>query len=236
MSVVGVVSDIHLPWAHPKYLQFCKDTFKRFKVNRVVFIGDVVDSHAMSRFEPNPEGYSPGDEIRAATAHLRPWVKAFPKAMVCIGNHDERYQRRAYRYGIPSCLLKSYQEVFNTPGWDWQPEFKIDGVLYIHGTGSTGKDAAMNLALQRRMSTVQGHTHSYAGCKWHANPDSLIFGMNVGCGIDIDSYAFEYSKPFPVRPVLGCGVVIDGTAMFIPMPCSKGQRYHRGEHGQDTET
>ena len=48
----------------------------------------------------------------------------------------------------------------------------------------------------------------------------MIFGMNVGCGIDIDAYAMEYSRPFPKRPTLGCGVVLDGgrVAIFVLMP------------------
>jgi hypothetical protein len=45
-----------------------------------------------------------------------------------------------------------------------------------------------------------------------------MFAMNVGCGIDCQSSAFHYAKDHLDRPVFGCGVVIDGTAQFIPMP------------------
>lgn len=47
---------------------------------------------------------------------------------------------------------------------------------------------------------------------------NIIFGMNVGCLIDIKAYAMAYGKHCPRRPCLGAGVVIDGkTAFFIPM-------------------
>ena len=109
----------------------------------------------------------------------------------------------------------------------------IDEVLYEHGTGSSGKDAAMNLAIQKRISTVIGHVHSYAGVKWHSNPKSRIFGLNAGCGIDCKQYAFHYSKAFPVRPVLGCGIVFNGDyAAFVPMPCGRGEKYHRSRAGK----
>lgn len=50
--------------------------------------------------------------------------------------------------------------------------------------------------------------------------------MNVGCGLDITAYAMAYAKPFPVRPVLGCGVVLDGSyATFEIMDA--GDKYRR---------
>ena len=108
-------------------------------------------------------------------------------------------------------------------------EHDLDGVLYEHGTGSSGKDAAFNRAVAQRCSVVMGHIHSFAGVKYHANPFSRIFGLNVGCGLDIRLYAFEYAKMTVHRPVLGCGIVVDGdVGLFVPMPCSKGEKYHRG--------
>ena len=66
--------------------------------------------------------------------------------------------------------------------------------------------------------TVIGHVHSSAGVQYLASKRDLIFGMNVGCGIDIKSYAMAYGKNFANRPVLGCGVVQGGQdASFVPM-------------------
>ena len=101
-------------------------------------------------------------------------------------------------------------------------------MLYEHGTGTSGKDAALNRAVAKRSSLVMGHTHTSAGVKWHANEFDRIFGLQVGCGIDLTGYAFAYSKPWPIRPVMGCGVVLDGVeAHFEVMPCGTGERYHR---------
>ena len=79
--------------------------------------------------------------------------------------------------------------------------------------------AHKNRAISNRQSTVIGHCHSFGGVNYMASRNDLIFGMNVGCGIDVDAMAFSYGKNFPKKPTLGCGVVLDGgrTAIFIPM-------------------
>lgn len=225
---IGIVGDMHLPFCHPGYKAFCQDTFRKYNVDQVVLIGDVVDGHALSFFDHDPNGRSAEDEATAAMKQVQEWYETFPVAKVCIGNHDARHFRTAQKAGIPDRFVRSYAEVWNTPNWNWDLEHAIEGVLYEHGTGSSGKDAAFNRAVAQRCSVVIGHIHSYAGIKYHANPFSRIFGLNVGCGIDIGAYAFDYGKMFPVRPILGCGIVIDGDlGFFVPMPCGSGEAYHR---------
>ena len=225
---VGSVGDPHCPFTHPMYRRFCADTFQKNKVDRVHIAGDIVDLHALSFWDHDPNGMSASCEQKSAQRIVRKWYKLWPDATVSIGNHDSRNFRVARKAGLPDSYLKGYREVWDTPKWKWDFEFKIDGVLYTHGTGVSGKDAALNLAIQRRMSVVIGHIHSWAGVKWHANTDNVIFGMNCGCGIDCKAYAFAYGKDFPVRPILGCGIVIDGEqAIFVRMPCDRGDKYHR---------
>jgi hypothetical protein len=81
----------------------------------------------------------------------------------------------------------------------------IDGVQYVHGEGGTAKTRAKN----DMMSTVQGHIHTQAECIWMVGNKSKIFGMQVGCGIDRDSFAMAYAKNYKKQAV-GCGVVIGG--------------------------
>jgi hypothetical protein len=53
---------------------------------------------------------------------------------------------------------------------------------------------------------------------YSASDRDMIFGMNVGCGVDVDAYAMAYGKVYSKKPTLGCGVVIDGKiALFLPM-------------------
>ena len=226
---VGIVGDLHEPFTHPMYRRFCLDTFARWKVDEVVFIGDIVDQHAIGFWETDPDGLSAGDEGYRARVGVRKWKRSFAgKRRVCIGNHDDRQFRVAMKAGLPKMYLRDYAEVWGTPDWKWDLSHTIDGVLYEHGTGSSGKDAAINRAIQKRTSLVMGHVHSWAGVKWHTNDYNAIFGLNVGCGIDLKAYAFAYGKPFPIRPVLGCGIVIDGEfAYFESMKMGRREKYHR---------
>jgi predicted phosphodiesterase len=230
---IGIVGDLHCPFEHPLYRRFCLDVFKLWRVDRVHFAGDIVDLHAISFWDHDPDGKSAGDESDAAGKAVAKWYRTFPDATVCVGNHDDRHFRVARKAGLPNRFVKTYADVWETPRWKWAFEHKADGVLYEHGTGTSGKDAALNLAIQKRMSCVIGHVHSYAGCKYHANPTSVIFGLNVGCGIDVRAYAFAYGRAFAIRPVLGCGIVCDGEfAAFVPMACGRGERYHRSRAGK----
>lgn len=225
---VGIVGDLHLPFVHPRYLDFICDTFEAWSVDTIYLAGDVVDQHALGFWEHDPDGLSASSELDEAVRLIQQWHTALGEVTVSIGNHDARHVRTAKKAGIPSRYLRSYSDIFGTPNWKWVMSDVVDGVLYEHGTGSSGKFAAYNRALQKRQSVVIGHCHSGGGVLYHCNETSRIFGLNVGCGIDVERYAFEYGRPFPIRPTLGCGVVLDGDqAIFEPMLIGKGERYRR---------
>lgn len=119
---------------------------------------------------------------------------------------------------------ESYNVVVDlTPELKWtvHPRFSkvtIDGVVYAHGdSGRHGADAALAQAKDNFRSTVIGHFHSQAGAKWWANPEFRVFGLAVGCGIDVGRLQFEYGRRIVAKPILGCGVVINGRrASFEP--------------------
>ena len=222
---IGVFSDPHIPFNHPNYLQFCIDTFKQYGVGQVVCCGDLVDNHAISRHQTETCAKSPYDELDMTIAEVKKFTKAFPKVSFCTGNHDNIPERQAATLGIGTRYLKSFHDLLELPKtWVIGEEFIINNVLYKHGINCTGKNGALNTALQERMSVVIGHSHSFGGCQYSANPRNIIFGMNVGCGIDIDAYAFAYGKHSKYRPTLGCGIVFSNTsAIFVPM----GAEYFR---------
>lgn len=222
---VGVFGDTHMPFDHPNYLRFLIDTFAEYGVGEIVCMGDLVDNHAISRHQTETSAKSAYDELDSAIAKVAQYVKAFPNVKMCKGNHDDIPARQAATIGIGDRYLKSFSELLHLPdSWIIKNAYAMDGVLYKHGINCLGKDGAINTATYERMSTVIGHSHAFAGCKYTANHRDIIFGMNVGCGIDIDAYAFEYGKFAAHRPILGCGIVYSSTnAIFVPM----GDKYFR---------
>lgn len=229
MSKVLVIGDLHEPVTHPGYRRFCQDLYYQWDCNSVVFIGDIVDWHAISFHAHHPDAPGPKDEYEQAFAGVQKWVKAFPKAQVCIGNHDERVVRLAEDANIPSRFIREYTETWETPGWQWGVDHHIDDVYYFHGTGCGGMHPAFNVARKMMMSVCMGHVHSAGGVKWLVNPYRREFGMDVGCGIDDKAVQFAYGKHLKTRSVLSAGVVIDGTPYHEIMPAGPGEPYNRSK-------
>jgi predicted phosphodiesterase len=212
-----VIGDLHEPFCLDGYLAFCQDTYAKWNCNQVIFIGDLVDSHANSYHESDPDGMSAGDELHEAKKRIAKWYKAFPVANCIIGNHDRIVSRKAFTAGIPAEWIRNYNEVLNTPKWNWVERIVYDDVQYVHGEGGQSSTKCKN----DMMSTVQGHIHTKAECTWHVGRNFKVFGMQVGCGVNHESYAAAYAKNFK-KQAIGCGVVIGGhTAINILMPLGK---------------
>lgn len=221
------IGDIHAPVSRRGYIRFNKDLYEEWDCDTVVFIGDLVDWSAISFHLCNPEGHSPADEFRLAYKEVQKWYKAFPKAIVTIGNHDARPKRVAESVNIPAKFLRDYADLWDTPNWQWVQSIIIDDVYYCHGHGKGGgKTPAWNLSQKMGLSVVMGHYHSRGGINWSANPLRRWFGMDTGCGVDDKAYAFAYAKEQVTRSILGSGIIIDGTPYHEIMKCGRGERYH----------
>ena len=217
---IGIIADTHIPFELPNYLDFCLQIFKRCKCDTFVHIGDLVDNHAISYHEHDPNGKSPEEEMKEADEHLKRWFKAFPSLFLCRGNHDRLVDRKCKTSGLPDRVFKPFRDIWKLPkGWRDEFNFEIDEVRYTHGTGLMGSNAHITAASQNRQSTVIGHTHSTGAINYLVSEKDRIFGMNVGCGLDRRTYAFEYGRDFTKKPVIGCGVVTDNGkyCQFFPM-------------------
>lgn len=215
-----VIGDTHIPFEHKNYLEFCKETQKRFKCEKVVHIGDLVDNHALSYHEHNPNGFSPLEELKKTKQTVSKWIQAFPELYLCKGNHDVLVDRKAITFGIPEAYVRSFEQVLGFPN-DWSYEWKhyLLGICFEHGTGYSGQYPHLNIAKNNRCKTAIGHCHSVAGVEYIANDKDVIWGLSTGCGIDRMKYAFWYGKDFKNKPILSCGVVLENgkEAHCIPM-------------------
>lgn len=209
----------HEPFSRDDYLKFIVDTYNSEGCNKIVCLGDFFDNHSISFHEHDPDGMSAGEEFKNAAARAKTWAAIFPKMDLVYGNHDLRPYRQSFTHGMPKVLTRTPNEIWDLPkGWVWHDRLEVDGVIYIHGDGKSGKYVYANWCDDNMQSTVSGHAHSCAGVYWHASPRSLIFGLGVGCGMDTKSYAAAYGKRLPKKPIIGCGVVKGGVdAAFIPM-------------------
>ena len=221
MARILEIGDPHNPCTKKGYLQFCKDTAEEYECDTIVSLGDIVDWHGISFHAGNTAAPGVTDEYELAYEGIQEWHEAFPEMTVCIGNHDERIIRLAESVSIPSKFIRDYKDIWDTPKWDWVYDKIIDDVYHFHGTGHGGMHPAYNVARQMGMSVVMGHIHSTAGIKWLVSPNKRWFGMDTGCGVDDEAYAFAYGKHMKKKSVLGCGVVLDGIPYYEIMPIEK---------------
>lgn len=225
-KVVLAIPDLHCPFEHKDALEFLKAVQSRFKVDTIVNLGDEIDAYALSTYEHGPDTFSAGHELNAAIRHLQPFYKQFPETSVCTSNHTNRIVKRAFRAGIPAKFLKSFSTILDAPpGWIWQDRWAIDGVIYEHGEGYSGSNAVKLIVKDNMKSTVFGHVHSFGGIQYVSNPYEMFFGMNCGCLVDTEAYAFEYSKQTKNKPTLGCGVIDRGIPFFIPLVEDRHKRW-----------
>ena len=121
-----VISDMHLPYQHKDSITFLKEIKKEFKPDRIVNIGDLLDFHAISMHEHNPDLYSPGHELEQAKKHVKELEKIFPKMVLVHSNHSSLVYRRALKYGLPKAYLKHYNEFLGVGnGWIWVDDHTI---------------------------------------------------------------------------------------------------------------
>lgn len=199
-----VIGDLHEPFCLDGYLEFCIATYNKYCCNKVIFIGDIIDNHYSSYHETDADGLGGGTELELAVKKIAKWYKAFPNADVIIGNHDRIIMRKAQTSAIPRAWIREYKDVLNTPNWNFVDSVVYNDVKYVHGEGGTAR-TRIKADLQ---SVVQGHLHTQAYCEWVVGARFKVFGMQVGCGIDHESYAMAYAKAGK-KPAIGVGVVLN---------------------------
>ena len=209
---VGIIGDTHLPYELDGYLDFCVDTFNKHGVDTVVHIGDFFDNHSLSFHDSEPTLHNVMGEYESAFERAQDWYEAFPELTLVMGNHDRIPARQLRKLGMePSIYMRPIEELFGMPsGWQVVDQIEIDGVLYHHGETAGGINGFRKDAEQRMRCTVSGHNHSNAGISATATDQELVWGLAVGCGVNHEHLAFAYGKHFAKKPIVACGVVIEG--------------------------
>jgi hypothetical protein len=220
------ISDLQIPFEAEHALRFCQAVAKEFKIppDHIYNVGDEVDQYWGGLWDKDPDAlHTPNSELYESKQKLLKWYRAFPQMKLAVSNHGMRWAKRASKAGLPSQMIKSYQEILEAPkGWQWKDEWIIKGkrapVRMVHGVGYGGAQGARNAAMDAGVSTIIGHLHGHAGISTIRTARQNLWSMNVGCLIDVEAYAFEYGRDSRNKPCLGVGVVVDGglTPIFVP--------------------
>lgn len=225
---IMVIPDIHAPYQHPDTLPFLKLVRDTFSPDLVVNLGDELDYHAMSFHDSDPNLDSAGMELENAKKFMHSLHKEFPDVLICHSNHGSMAFRRAKAHGIPVQLIKKYRDVIfpdhGAPNWSWASSWRVGTplgeVLFKHQSSGILADAAHNSC-----NLVVGHSHGNFSIEYSASSSHLYYGMYCGCLIDKDSMAFAYGKHSLRKPIVGCGMIINGRPVLLPMVLDRGGRW-----------
>ena len=222
-----VIPDQHFPFNHIDIFNFLSEVKRVYRPDKVVNLGDEIDSHSMSMHDHSPDLYSPNDEMDMAIVRLKRLYKIFPDVDVLESNHGSLHYRRAAKNGLPKRVIKDYRDVLEAPiGWRWHQSLELVGadgepILFCHGLAADPLKNSKN----KSMRFVQGHHHSRFEIQYWANSDKLFWGVTSGCLIDYKSLAFEYGKLMLNKPILGVTIIKKGYPLLIPMILNKSGRW-----------
>ena len=229
MSKILIISDLHEPYSHTDSFAFIEAIKKQYKPDRVVCIGDELDYHALSFHDSDPDLPSASKELELGLYKIKMIEKLFPKMDLLHSNHGSMVYRKRKHHGFPSLAVKDYADILGVDKqkWRWHDRLiikdKYGEYYFCHNMNKDPVKSSMSIG----MNFVQGHYHTEFRIGYWSSPENLRFGMNVGCLIDKDSLAFAYSKVNIRRPVLGCGMIINGVPHLIPMILKRGNRWVR---------
>lgn len=218
-SRVLLISDLHIPYNHKDSISFLRHLKAKYNPTRVICLGDELDKHSLSFHDSDPDLYSAGDELKASLSTIKELHELFPVMDIIESNHGSLVWRKAKAHGIPRHYIKSYNDVLGVDdGWKWYFDLTIklpNGQLcYLHHGKSSN---VIQLSQQMGMCAVQGHYHEAFKIDYWGNPVGLFWGMQCGCLIDDNSYAFSYNNVNIKRPVVGTGLIINSQPVLEPM-------------------
>lgn len=214
-----VISDQHEPYGHPDAVPFLSAVKEKHRPSRVVHIGDETDGHAINFHEHDPDLLSGGYELDRAIERLEPVYRLFPEVDVCWSNHGSLILRQALAKGLSEKYFKPIAQIMRAPkGWTWHQDLILDlpggnKCFLRHDLGSNPMLTSQRLG----MCAVGGHHHPQFSIQRWQSPVALNWAMVVGCLIDTTSRAFAYNRGQVLRPVLGCGVIVDGQPKLEPL-------------------
>lgn len=226
-SRVLAISDLHAPYWHPDTVAFMKAIKNEYSPDRIIQIGDEVDSHSISFHTHDPDLMAPGHELRSAIHKLGSLYELFPNVDVMESNHGSLVFRKGKFIGLPNSVFKTYREILQAPaGWNWHQQLQIklsNGQSCYFCHGKTANPLALSQSMG--MNAAQGHYHEKFAVNYWASGSGLFWQLQLGCLINDESLAYAYNKVNLKRPIIGSAIILDGYPRLLPMICNWKNRW-----------
>lgn len=199
--LVGVMSDLHIPYHDTKAVMKAIDACSSYDVDAVVLLGDVIDFYSVSFWSKDPKKVDFQTEVAKTVEFLGLLRDRFSSARIIYveGNHEERLFRYLCRNapelaGLdvlePKYVLKldqygiEYESNRKRLTEGLQP-FSINNVYFLHGHEVRVSYHAVNIAravfLKVITNCVVGHFHRSQGYVHRNLSNDVSFCYTCGC-------------------------------------------------------
>lgn len=197
---IAVISDLHCPYQDHKKVTKCLEYIKDFKPDHIIFIGDIYDQFAFSRFpkDYHTKSLSAVEEIATAFEYIRSMVirlkkeNSQAKIKILRGNHDVRLEKRISEKMHELIGIFNLNQFWEFPGIetiiDVRQEVIINDILFTHGHRSKIGDHSRYYL----RNVVCGHLHR-PGIVYFPYKDKTLWELNVGFLGDPSTCAFSYT-------------------------------------------
>lgn len=162
-----VLGDVHLPYHDERALEAAVNWGAAHNPSVLVLLGDFIDCHRLSKFQPDPDARKFGEEIEAAKAMIRALKAALPGAKVIykLGNHDER---------LENYINAKAPELLDVQEFTWQS--------LLRGLGVTVIDRK-RLLTAGKLTLIHGHEYGSGGVSSPVNPARGLFLRAKACAL-----------------------------------------------------
>lgn len=207
-GLVGILSDIHVPYHDETALRAAVDQLRGDRVQALVLNGDVADFYSISRYIRDPRKRHFKKEVDAVRDMLR-WLRSnFPNVPIVFkaGNHEERWTAWLWQHAPelsddPRTGLGEWLDLADAgiSLVDNQRPIMAGKLPILHGhEEGKGISAPVNPArgsfLRLKHSSLKGHHHQTSS---HCEPDMFgreIFCWSTGCLCDLRPEYMRFNK------------------------------------------
>lgn len=167
-----VLSDVHIPFHHKQTVELAVKTARKYRVAGVLLNGDILDFHAISRFDRTPDDVRYQAEITAGRQFFDYLRKQLPRTRIVYraGNHEERLilflvRKAPELFGLDVLTTQSLLQLdrHEVEYMEERRVIKLGRLNVIHGHEYPGVSNPVNpargLFLRAKSVAMCGHYH-----------------------------------------------------------------------------
>lgn len=233
LTKVLICPDVHLPYHHKQSWETFLEVARKWKPDKLVFLGDLLDLYEVSAHLKDPEVRIPLKlELSLANERIDE-VEAIgiSDVTICEGNHENRMKRYLAKNAPELAGMVRVQELLRVRerGWKWVPygrHFTLGKLHFTHDVGFSGENAAKQSLAAFGGNIVFGHTHRAVGYYASTVNGERHVGWTMGWLGDPDCIDYRHRARVLRESQHGFGIAYvrknDGVSWVHFVPIIKG--------------